>query len=529
MTRTVVIAGAGPAGLTAAHELLRESADVRVIVLEAGSQVGGLARTERHRGNRIDIGGHRFFSKVDWVMKWWREVLPTSPAMEAFRPSADPSASLEAADALARDTPERSMLIRPRLSRILYLRKFFDYPISLNGRTLMNLGPVRIAAVGASYVRARLRPIRPEKNLEDFLVNRFGRRLYLTFFKDYTEKVWGVECSRISAEWGAQRIKGLSVTRAILHALRPKALRSRGDVGQKGVETSLIERFMYPKLGPGQMWETVAERVVANGGAVHLDTRVVEIRLSAGRVASVVCEGTKGGERREIACDAFVSSMPLKDLARAATPAPPADVAAVAQGLAYRDFITVGVLLAKLEPSEAARPGFANHLVPDTWIYIQESDVRVGRLQIFNNWSPALVSDPSRIWIGLEYFCNEGDDLWQLSDARMRDVARDEIAKLGLARVEDIIDMTVIKVEKAYPAYFGSYGDFAVLRAWLDGIGNLYPVGRNGMHRYNNQDHSMVSARMAAQCILDPSRPKSAIWDVNVEQEYHEERAEGSR
>ncbi|MFO1317690.1 MAG: NAD(P)/FAD-dependent oxidoreductase [Burkholderiales bacterium] len=527
MTRTVVIVGAGPAGLTAAYELLRQSSDWRVVVLEAAAQVGGLARTERHRGNRIDIGGHRFFSKVDWVMDWWRDILPAPAAMAQYRPGPDPSTNLEAADALARAAPERSLLIRPRLSRILHLRKFFDYPITLNRTTLANLGPVRIARVGASYVRARVAPIRPERNLEDFLVNRFGRRLYRTFFKDYTEKVWGVDCKEISPEWGAQRIKGLSVTRALLHALRKAAGRTAGDIGQKGVETSLIERFLYPKHGPGQMWETVAERVTARGGEIRMGARLVALRMADGRVRDVTCEDAATGARTQIACDAVISSMPLKDLAGAADPPPPPDVLAVATGLAYRDFITVGVLLSRMRPSAQARRGFANHLVPDTWIYVQEPDVRVGRVQFFNNWSPAMVGDPARIWLGLEYFCNEGDDLWRMDADALGALARAELVELGLADADAILDTTVIKVEKAYPAYFGSYGEFARLRGWLDGVPNLYPVGRNGMHRYNNQDHSMVSARMAVACLLDPARDKTAIWDVNVEQEYHEEAAAG--
>jgi len=529
MTRTVLIVGAGPAGLTAAYELLCSAADLRILVVEAGVQVGGLARTERYNGNRIDIGGHRFFSKVDWVMDWWRDVLPAPAAMQQFRPTGDASANLARADALARDAPERSLLVRPRLSRILHLRKFFDYPISLNLTTIGNLGPVRIARVGASYVRARLAPIRPERNLEDFLVNRFGAYLYRMFFKDYTEKVWGVECSRISPEWGAQRIKGLSIGKALLHAVRSKVGRGGADIAQKGVETSLIERFLYPKLGPGQMWETVAERVVERGGEIRMRTRLVALQMTDGLVTAAVCEDGATGARSTIACDAVISSMPLKDLARAVEPPPPADVRAVAEGLAYRDFITVGALLAKVKPSALVRHGFANNMYPDTWIYVQEPDVSVGRLQIFNNWSPAMVDDPARIWVGLEYFCNEGDALWQLTADQMGRLARDELVKLGLVDAGDILDTTVIKVEKAYPAYFGSYQEFAVLRAWLDRVPNLYPVGRNGMHRYNNQDHSMVSARLAALCIVDPSRDKAAIWNVNVEQEYHEEGADKPR
>ena len=520
---TLLVIGAGPAGLTAALELQRRTSDWRPIVIEALDQVGGLARTVRHNGNRMDIGGHRFFSKVDWVMDWWREILPVGPDMEGFMPTADASANLERADALAASAPERSLLVRPRLSRILHWRKFFDYPITLSARTLANLGPVRILRVLASYARARLLPIRPERNLEDFFINRFGRHLYETFFKDYTEKVWGVDCREISPEWGAQRVKGLSITGAVAHALRKLAKSSSGDLAQKEVETSLIEKFLYPKRGPGQMWEVVAQMIAARGGEIRLGTKLVGLRRDGSRLSAAIVESAATGTRDEIACDAVISTMPIKDLVAALDPPPSPEVFEIASGLAYRDFITVGVLLARLKPSPQVRRGFDNNLVPDTWIYIQESDVRVGRLQIFNNWSPGLVADLKRIWIGLEYFCTEGDDLWQRSEDELKALARTEIVKLGLAEASDVLDQRVIKVEKAYPAYFGSYGRFGELRRFLDSIANLYPVGRNGMHRYNNQDHSMVSARLAVECILDPARDKRSIWDVNVEQEYHEE------
>lgn len=471
----------------------------------------------------MDIGGHRFFSKVDWVMDWWREMLPIPPAMAGFHPASDPSANLAAADLLATQAPDNSLLIRPRLSRILYLRKFFDYPISLSASTISNLGFVRMLHIGASYVFARIRPIRPEKNLEDFFINRFGKRLYLTFFKSYTEKVWGVKCAEISPEWGAQRIKGLSITKAIFHAVRKVVAQSGSDIRQKDTETSLIEKFLYPKFGPGQMWEVVAEKIAQRGCEIMLSTTIKTITIERGRVCSATCENTRTGECTTFDCSAVVSSMPLSDLVAAIRPVPSADVLAVASGLAYRDFITVGVLLAQLKPNDHVRKGFTNNMYPDTWIYIQENDVQVGRIQIFNNWSPAMVADESRIWLGLEYFCNEGDGLWSLSEDKMKALALAELLKLELADEAGVLDMKVIKVAKAYPAYFGSYDQFPVLREYLDGITNLYPVGRNGMHRYNNQDHSMVSAKLAVECIIDPKRDKSAIWNVNVEQEYHEE------
>lgn len=525
MKKTVLIVGAGPAGLTAALELLRTSPDHVPLVIESLAQVGGLARTIKHNGNRIDIGGHRFFSKVDWVMNWWREILPMAPQMIAFSPVNDPSKDLDAADALAKDAPEKSMLLRPRLSRIFYLRKFFDYPISLSVGTLKNLGFIRLVKVGVSYVCAMMFPIKPEKNLEDFFINRFGNQLYRTFFKDYTEKVWGVECQKISAEWGAQRIKGLSITKAVLHAIKKVGGKISGDVSQKQIETSLIEKFLYPKYGPGQMWETVADLVTQKGGEIILRSSLKNIRIENGRVIGACYSLNETGKSVEIECENIISTMPIKNLFEAMMPPAPNAVHEIAVNLAYRDFITIGVLLTKLSPSAYTRHGYTNNMFPDTWIYVQESDVKVGRMQIFNNWSPAMIANRDQIWVGLEYFCTDGDSLWGLSEAELDTLARTELVKLDLASIDDILDVTVIKVEKAYPAYFGTYSQFGEVRQYLDNIHGLYPVGRNGMHRYNNQDHSMVSAKMATDCIMNPNKNKSAIWDVNVEQEYHEEKA----
>ncbi|MBI1283646.1 MAG: NAD(P)-binding protein [Thiobacillus sp.] len=517
MKKTALIIGAGPAGLTAALELLRRS-DIIPIVLEADTQVGGISRTVNHLGNRIDIGGHRFFSKSDWVMNWWKEILPVSvDNADTVRITyQNKSREIDVAP-MAGGDPDRAMLLRGRLSRIYYLRRFFDYPIKLSASTLGNLGPVRVLKIGTSYAWARLFPRKTERSLEDFLVNRFGRQLYLTFFRDYTEKVWGVPCHEISAEWGAQRIKGLSVSSALKHALR-KLL----GLEQKAVNTSLIERFLYPKFGPGQMWEEVASQVRDHGGKIHFGHQVRGLRIENGRVAAVTAWDAAAGREVEFACDYAFSTMPVRDLVRGMNEVP-AEVREVAETLPYRDFITVGLLAKKMRANPQSRSVDANNMPPDNWIYIQESDVKVGRLQIFNNWSPGMVADPSKVWMGLEYFCNEGDALWSMTDDELKTLGKREMAQIGLLDEADVEDAVVIRMPKAYPAYFGSYARFDVVREYLDGIRNLFPVGRNGMHRYNNQDHSMLTAKMSVDNILAGVTSKANIWAVNVDDDYHEE------
>jgi protoporphyrinogen oxidase len=420
------------------------------------------------------------------------------------------------------------MLVRPRKSRIYYLRRFFDYPIKLSRSTMANLGPIRMVRIGLSYVASRVRPIRPEKSLEDFLINRFGRELYLTFFKSYTEKVWGTPCDRISAEWGAQRIKGLSLTTALKHFLRktfmPKKTRAAaaaGDVAQKGTDTSLIERFLYPKFGPGQLWEHVAEKVAAMGGEIHMGWKVDRIITEGARVVAVEAVNV-AGERRQFAGDYFLSTMPMRDLVGALQADVPANVREVAAGLEYRDFITVGLLANRLEVEE---PEGESRLIKDTWIYIQEPDVLLGRLQIFNNWSPYMVADPSKVWIGLEYFCYETDPLWSMPDAELKRFAAGELEKIGILRSSEVLDAHVVRMPKAYPAYFGTYDRFDELRTYLDRFENLFLVGRNGMHKYNNQDHSMLTAMAVVDGIAAGHVDKAALWSINTEQEYHEDKA----
>jgi protoporphyrinogen oxidase len=416
------------------------------------------------------------------------------------------------------------MLVRPRVSRILFGGHFFDYPLKPSIKTLSKLGLIKTLKIGGSYGRARLLPVRPEATLEDFLINRFGHELYATFFRDYTEKVWGEPCNRIPAEWGAQRIKGLSITALVKHAVKSILGRS-GDIAQKGTETSLIEQFLYPKYGPGQLWEKVAGLVEAQGGKVFYHTRVVGLHHDQERLNSVEVQHADGSSWT-ISGDYVFSSMPIRDLINGLSPQAPEEVKRIAQGLPYRDFITVGLLLNRLRlgGNVTGRELYAS--VPDNWIYVQEPEVKVGRIQIFNNWSPYMVADPDTIWIGLEYFVNEGDALWSLPDQEMFQLAVDELVKIRVIDRADVLDHIVIRMPKTYPAYFGTYERFSEIRDYLTQIRNLYPLGRNGMHRYNNQDHSMLTAMTAVDGILSGTDVREALWSINAEQDYHETRQE---
>ncbi len=529
---TAIIIGAGPAGLTAALELLRRT-NIKPLVLEKSAYMGGISRTVNYKGNRIDIGGHRFFSKSDRVMDWWTSMLPVEQTSDdnhrlvyqnrerAF--SAKRAAALHAnGRAPDPELDDLVMLVRPRKSRIFYLRKLFDYPLKLDLATLRNLGAIRTAKAGFSYIASALRPIRPEKTLEDFLINRFGRHLYQTFFKSYTEKVWGVPCDQISAEWGAQRIKGLSLRKALLHHFKNLTRARATEISQKDTETSLIEKFLYPKLGPGQLWEEVASRVRAGGGEILTGWTVCGIHTAGDRVTGVTAR-SDAGEQFFFPAQFVFSTMPVKELVRAFDAPPPPEVSEVSDGLMYRDFITVGLLLNRLNIREEGE-----RLLKDNWIYIQEPDVLVGRMQIFNNWSPYMVDDPGKVWIGLEYFCNDTDELWHKSDQDMIALALEEIEKMGIASNSDHLDATVIRMEKTYPAYFGTYDRFHVIRDFVDRYHNLFLVGRNGMHKYNNQDHSMLTAMTAVDNIIEGRRDKANIWAVNTEMDYHESRSDAS-
>ena len=554
--KTAVIIGAGPAGLTAALEFLRRS-DIRPIVLEASDEIGGISRTIRYKGNRMDIGGHRFFSKSDRVMQWWIDLMPPEdtaaeisyqgkkrvvavpahlqeepplrglgPLMhEAETEDSDTDEEVSPDEVVAvvvAPPPENEdlvMLVRPRKSRIYFLRSFFDYPISLSAQTIRQLGAWRMFKIGMGYIRAKLFPRKQENTLEDFLINRFGAELYLTFFKSYTEKVWGVPCDHISAAWGAQRIKGLSLRTAITHFVKKTFSRKKSsDIAQKEMETSLIEKFLYPKYGPGQLWEHVADLVTEKGGRVEMGWYVDKLHVEGNRIATVEAVNT-AGERRTIEADYVFSTMPIRDLINSLDTPIPSDIRGISDGLIYRDFLTVGLLVNKLSVTEPD-----GSPLKDTWIYIQEPDVQVGRLQIFNNWSPYLVADPSKVWIGLEYFCYDTDELWRMPDEEIKKFAIAEVEKIGILKSSDVLDAHVVRVPKTYPAYFGTYDRFDEIIRYMDRFENLFLVGRNGMHKYNNQDHSMLTAMTAVDNIIAGNMDKSCLWEINTEQEYHEEK-----
>lgn len=464
----VVIIGAGPAGLTAAYELVKQG--IKSIVLEKADKVGGIARTETYKGYRFDIGGHRFFTKVGEVQQIWQEILGDE------------------------------FIKVPRLSRIYYQGKFYDYPLSLFN-TLANLGIVSSCFILVSYLKAKLRGklrLTPEpQTFEEWVSDRFGSRLYYTFFKTYTEKVWGIPCSKIRADWAAQRIQDMSLKRAVINAL----------FGSQNAK-SLIKEFDYPLLGPGMMWERCQEILESKGSFVHLDTAVTRIEREGSRIKSITAK--QNGKTFQITGNHFISSMPVTALVRRLDPQPPAHVLEAARSLKYRDFLIVSLVINQ------------PNLFPDNWIYIHSPEFKVGRIQNFKNWSPAMVPDPSKTCLGMEYFCSEGDALWELSDTELIQLASQEAINLGLGlKPGDVEDGVVIRQPKAYPVYDHEYRQhLQVIQNFLATIENLQTTGRNGMHRYNNQDHSMLTAMLAVRNLLGE---KHDLWEVNTERSYHEE------
>ncbi len=499
--------GCGPAGLTAGYRLVQEG--YRPILLEKTSLIGGLSRTERYKGNHLDIGGHHFFTKSPEVKELWYSLFPIqgSPAKDDI--------ALNHSVELVPGGPdpehaEQVMLNRTRISRIFYRKHLFDYPLSPSFGTLLKLGVCNSIRIFFGYLPVQIRK-REEHSLEDFYINRFGKPLYETFFRDYTKKLWGISPAEIAPDWGRQRVKGLSLWKALFSAVAGPFCRKK--------ETSLIESFQYPKRGPGQYWEFMADEIRKRGGIIRLNAEITAVRSENGRITEV--EYRENGVLRSETCDVFFSSIPVSELI-AGMKDVPEEVRVPSCALPYRDFITVGLLLDRMNlRNDTARKTW-NDIIPDCWIYIQEKEVRLGRLQIFNNWSPYLPADPEKqVWIGLEYFCSEGDSLWSMSDREFIDFAVGELEKTGFIRKEDVLDAVRIRVQKAYPAYFGSYAQWETIRAYLDRFDNLFCIGRNGQHRYNNMDHSMLTGLKAVE-VMNGTAEKSDLWNINAEQTYHE-------
>ncbi len=519
--KTAIIIGAGPAGLTAAYCLLTET-DIKPIILEEEQFVGGISRTAEHNGNRMDIGGHRFFTKSDEVNGLWQRMMPMQG-----EPSADDIILGTTDKKLAPGGPDpekedRVMLLRRRVSRIFYLKKFFDYPISLKAETFKNMGLGRTMKAGFGYVKSSVFK-KEEDSLANFYINRFGKPLYEMFFEDYTEKVWGRNPKDIAADWGSQRVKGLSLMKAVWSVVTKPFKGSDAKV-----ETSLIEQFKYPKKGPGQLYEMMASEVERLGGQIIKGAKVTKIVTEGNRVTKVIAE--QDGHEVEYYGSEFFSTMPVKDLVAGMGDAVPGDVKKIAGELPYRDFMTVGLLVDKLKLENKTAHKTVGNIIPDCWIYIQEREVKLGRLQVFNNWSPYMVKDPLHtVWVGLEYFCNEGDEYWNMDDAKFIDFAIGELASIGIIDRADVLDSVRIKVKKAYPAYFGSYAEFPRVREFLSGYDNLWCIGRNGQHKYNNMDHSMLSAMEAVRGVKYGRRDKTPVWEVNTEKEYHEVKSENDK
>ena len=515
--KKVLIIGAGPAGLTAAYELLKRG-EFDVTILEKTDRIGGISQTVRHGGNRMDIGGHRFFSKDQRVMQWWADMMPLqgAPSFDDKTLGRDVTLTEGGPDP---EQEDRVMLIRNRVSRIYYDKHFFDYPISLKWETLKTMGFGTTMKVGFSFLKATLMK-KPNDNLENYYINSFGKKLYSMFFEGYTEKLWGRHPSEIDASWGKQRTKELSIF-GILKDMLGKVFLTK-EQRQKQVQTSLIEEFRYPKFGPGQLWETVADEVQKMGGKLIMDTEVLGVTTDGGKVTSVAFRDANGDHTED--ADIVFSSMPVKDLVAGMNDVP-ADIARVAEGLPYRDYVTVGLLVDKLELKNETKLKTLGNIVPDCWIYVQDTGVKLGRLQIYNNWSPYLVADPENtVWVGLEYFCNEGDDFWNLSEEDCTQLAIRELVSMGVIRDASCVrDSHRERIQKAYPAYFDTYDEMDKLVTYLSSFENLYCVGRNGQHRYNNMDHSMATSFEAVDNILAGKTDKANVWNVNTEQEYHEQ------
>lgn len=512
--KNIIIIGAGPAGLSAAYEILSKSNNYNVIILEKTNSIGGISKTVYHNGNRMDIGGHRFFSKDEEIVKWWLEMLPmqNKQSIDDILLENEKELPFKGVD------PEKEnevMLKRRRVSRIFYNQKFFDYPIKMQFKTFKNLGLKTTFLAGLSYLYSIIFK-RNENSLEDFYINRFGKKLYSMFFENYTQKLWGRHPKEISPEWGKQRVKGLSV----FGILKDIFFKVFPFLNHK-IETSLIEEFMYPKFGPGQLYETIAQKIENLGGKIIFNSKAISFEYNENKIKSLTY--LKDGIPISIEPDYVISSMPIKDLIKGIDNASN-ELKMIADNLPYRDFITVGILVNKLNLKNETKIKTLNNIIPDCWIYVQDSGVKLGRIQIFNNWSPYLVKDfKNTCWIGLEYFCKENDDFWNLEEKQRIDFVSNELIKMKIIKSRDeILDYHIEKIEKAYPAYFDSYSEINKIKEFVDSISNLYCIGRNGQHRYNNMDHSTKTGFVAANDIINNKNNKTLVWNVNTEEEYHE-------
>lgn len=512
--KKVIIIGAGPAGLTAGYELLRQSKEYEVLILEESAQIGGIARTVNYKGNRMDIGGHRFFSKNQEVLQWWENML----SRQGSPPYDDKVLNRKTMIHKNGPDPEKEdkvMLIRNRVSRIYYQDKFFNYPVQFNWNMLKSMGFSYALQVAGSYLGSVIHKVR-ENSLEDFYINRFGRKLYSMFFESYTTKIWGRHPREISPDWGRQRVKGLSVA-----AVLKSAVGRHAPSGKAEMETSLIKEFLYPKYGPGQLWEEAAARLEQLGGTIETQCRVTRVITKKDQIHGVIC--TKQGQEIMLEADILISSMPLKELVLGMNEVPKR-VMKIAEGLAYRDFVTVGLLVSSLKLQNETTQKTINNLIPDCWIYVQDSRVKLGRIQIFNNWSPYLVQDLEHtVFIGLEYFCDRGDSFWNMEERKLREYAVKELIRIGL--LDDrkkVLDYHVEKVKNAYPAYFDTYSKIGEVIGYLNRFDHLYCVGRSGQHRYNNMDHSMMTSFEAVKNILSGKKTKENVWRVNTKGEYQE-------
>lgn len=516
--KIAIIIGAGPAGLTAAYELITKT-EIQPIVLEANDKVGGLSKTINQSGWLFDIGPHRFFSKDQEVSRIWEEVLPLQgkPSQEDLELNREISLSdkLDAPDPAYTD---KVMLSKNRLTRIYHSRRFFDYPIKLNLKNLKKLGLIRVIKILTTYTKIKIKPIKPEKSLEDFFINRFGRTLYQTFFKDYTEKVWGVSCKEIPKSWGAQRVKNLSITKILAEAIKQTLNPKR-----QTKETSLIDRFIYPKLGAGQMYEEMAKIIKAKGGIIKTGRIVSNIKLQDNKVKFVIVKNKETGQDEEHEGDFFLSSLAIKDLVNMMDIAPQ-EIKQLAEGLHYRDLILITSVYNKLKLKNDTKIKTRNNLVPDNWIYVQEQEAKMGRLDIFNNFSPWMLKNKDQVLIAAEYFCSQNDKFWQLSDQELIDFGKKEFALLDIAEENDWQKSFIHRQTKAYPAYLGTYEHFDKIKSYLNSIKNLYSIGRNGQHRYNNMDHSMLTAIKAVESIISNNHNKEEVWAVNTETDYHEKK-----